>query len=54
MDAPSTSCSACPVGELTKAEGVELDTFLQGMHALRTRELAEGAQARLDAERSDR
>jgi len=42
--------------QLTKAERVELDAFLQRMHAnaLRTRELAERAQAKLDAERSDR
>ena len=42
--------------KLTKAERVELDTFLQRMHAnaLRTRELAERAQAKLDVERSGR
>ncbi len=42
--------------KLTKAERVELDTSLQRMHAnaLRTRELAERAQAKIDAERSGR
>jgi hypothetical protein len=40
--------------KLTKAEREELDRFLDQMltNALRTRELAERAQAKLDAERS--
>lgn len=41
--------------KMTKAERAEWDAFLERMHenALRTRELAEQAQAKLDAERSD-
>lgn len=40
--------------KLTKAEREELNAFLERMHenALRTRELAERGQAKLDAERS--
>jgi hypothetical protein len=40
--------------KLTRAEREELNAFLDQMHAnaLRTRELAERAQAKLDAERS--
>jgi hypothetical protein len=39
---------------MTKAERAEWDAFLEQMeaNALRTRELAERAQAKLDAERS--
>ncbi len=42
--------------KLTKAERAELNAFFDRMHAnaLRTRELAERAQAKLDAERSER
>ncbi len=42
--------------KLTRAEREELDKFLDQMlaNALRTRELAERAQAKLDAERSGR
>jgi hypothetical protein len=42
--------------KLTKAEREELNRFLEQMHAnaMRTRELAERAQAKLDAERSGR
>jgi hypothetical protein len=40
----------------TETERAELDAFLERMHAnaRRTRELAERAQAKLDAERSGR
>jgi hypothetical protein len=40
--------------KLTRAEREELNAFLDQMHAnaLRTRELAERAQAKLDAERA--
>ena len=42
--------------KMTRAERAEWNAFLEQMHAnaLRTRELAERAQAKLDAERSGR
>ena len=42
--------------KLTETERKELDAFLEQMeaNALRTRQLAERAQAKLDAERSGR
>jgi hypothetical protein len=40
--------------KMTETERAELDAFLEQMHAnaLRTRELAERAQAKLDAQRA--